>query len=109
MPKTESCGGYTSTRYAPGELPPPDDDRKTSGKNQQQIVALADWLARDLPDPDFLLGHWLTSTSRVLMVAPTGLGKTMFALAMAVAIAAGTSFLHWSQGSNASPPDGDRG
>jgi hypothetical protein len=58
-------------------------------------LRLAEWLARDLPEPDFLMGEFLSTTSRVELVAPTGLGKTNFCLALAVAMAAGASFLHW--------------
>jgi hypothetical protein len=50
---------------------------------------------RDLPKPDFILGSWLTTTSRVLLTAPTGLGKTLFGVAMSGAIADGKSFLPW--------------
>src|SRR5262245_48080157 len=61
-----------------------------------QCLSLSDWLNRDLPEPDFLLGQWLTTTTRCLMYGPTGLGKTMvgFAIAMRACVAAG--FLHWS-------------
>lgn len=41
------------------------------------------------------MGAWLTTTTRVLMVAATGLGKTNFAMALAIAVAAGDDFLHW--------------
>jgi RecA-family ATPase len=37
----------------------------------------------------------LTTTTRMMLVAPTGLGKTNIALAMAVAVALGRDFLHW--------------
>jgi AAA domain len=59
------------------------------------ILALADWLVRDLPAPDCICGNWLSTTSRVLMVAPTGLGKTMFGIGLGMAVAAGRDFLHW--------------
>src|SRR4029077_4373408 len=45
--------------------------------------------------PDFLLGELLSTTSRGLLIGPTGLGKTMFALAVAFAIAENIGFLHW--------------
>jgi hypothetical protein len=59
------------------------------------ILALGDWLERDLPPPDCICGNWLTTTSRVLMVAPTGLGKTMLGIGIGMAIAASRDFLHW--------------
>jgi hypothetical protein len=59
-------------------------------------LAIAEWLERVLPEPDRLMGEWLTTTTRVLLNAPTGLGKTNFALALAAHIAAGVAFLHWS-------------
>jgi hypothetical protein len=62
------------------------------------ILPLDAWLRRDLPQPDFLIGNWLTTTSRMVLSAPTGLGKSMFALALSLAIAAGRPFLHWNVG-----------
>jgi hypothetical protein len=53
------------------------------------------WLKRDLPSPDYLIGNWMTTTSRALFTADTGLGKTNFALAAFAHLAAGVDFLHW--------------
>jgi hypothetical protein len=53
------------------------------------------WLERELPPPDFIMGEWLTTTSRAVLNAPTGLGKTNFTLALCAHIAAGQDFLHW--------------
>jgi hypothetical protein len=58
-------------------------------------LKISEWLSRDLPSPDFIMGDWLSTTSRALLVGPTGLGKTNFALALALHAAAGTDFLHW--------------
>jgi hypothetical protein len=58
-------------------------------------LSLAEWLARKLPEPDRILGHWLTTTSRVLLVAPTGIGKSMFCIALAFAVASCLGFLRW--------------
>src|SRR5262249_39759250 len=49
----------------------------------------------ELPPPDCISGSWLTTTSRVLLWAPTGIGKTMFDMALSMAMAAGHAFLHW--------------
>jgi AAA domain len=54
-----------------------------------------EWLSRDLPEPDGLIGKWLTSTSRAILNADTGLGKTNFAMALGGHGAAGVNFLHW--------------
>jgi len=58
-------------------------------------LTLAEWLERELPKPDFLLGDWLTTTSRVLINASTGIGKTMFIIGLAMPLSAGSDFLHW--------------
>jgi hypothetical protein len=61
----------------------------------KMILTLDEWLERDLPQPDCLLGSWLTTTSRVILNAPTGIGKTMFSVALAMAIPGALGFLHW--------------
>ncbi len=61
-------------------------------------LTIAEWRARDLPDPDFVSGYWFTTTSRAMLVAPTGLGKTNFAMALAMSMAAAMDFLHWRGG-----------
>jgi len=58
-------------------------------------LTIEEWLARDLPAPDFLMGDWLSTTSRGLLVGATGLGKTNFATQLALHGAAGADFLHW--------------
>jgi hypothetical protein len=58
-------------------------------------LTLNEWRNRDLPEPDFIMGHWLTTTSRVLLSAATGLGKTNFGLALGMRAAAAMDFLHW--------------
>ena len=60
------------------------------------VLSIKDWAARDLPPLDRLLGELLSTTSRGLIVGPTGLGKTKFGLAMAFCLAAGLGFLHWA-------------
>jgi hypothetical protein len=54
-----------------------------------------DWTARDIPAPDYLMGSLFSTTSRVQIAGPTGLGKTNFGFALAAAMAAGKDFLHW--------------
>jgi hypothetical protein len=59
------------------------------------VLTISEWTDRDLPEPDFILGDWLTTTSRVLFAAATGLGKTNFAMQLGIHVAAGEGFLHW--------------
>jgi hypothetical protein len=62
-------------------------------------IKLSEWLARsDLKEPDKLLGSLLTTTCRVIVAGPTGLGKTLFGLAVAFAIIRNESFAHWTAG-----------
>src|SRR5258706_8859727 len=58
-------------------------------------LTLNDWRARDLAPPEFIMGYWLTTTTRALLSAATGLGKTNFGLALGMRIAARQDFLHW--------------
>jgi AAA domain len=63
---------------------------------EKAILPLTGWLERDLPPSDPLLGHWLTTTSRALFPAPTGAGKSMFAVALGMRTSAGFPFLRWA-------------
>jgi KaiC/GvpD/RAD55 family RecA-like ATPase len=90
------------------EKPPPgtvpfeqvkrERERAANGPDPSPPLTLAQWLERDLPEPDRVLGDLLSTTSRVLIVGPTGLGKTMFGIAAAMAMAEGQAFLHWRAG-----------
>lgn len=65
------------------------------GSKLDLCLSLEDWLQRDIPPPDRLLGDLFTTTSRLIISAPTGLGKTNFTMAAGLAMAAGSGFLHW--------------
>jgi hypothetical protein len=64
----------------------------------QTVPTLAWWLGRELPARDCLLGEVIATTSRIMMIAKTGIGKTNFAMAIALNLAAGYDFLHWRVG-----------
>ena len=57
--------------------------------------SMANWLAGEDELEDFLCGEVLSTSSKTLLYARTGKGKTTFCLALAAAIAAGQDFLHW--------------
>jgi AAA domain/DnaB-like helicase N terminal domain len=69
--------------------------------HEPYCLSLADWLSRDIPPADYLLGELFSTTSRVMLIAERGLGKTNFALAMAFAMADGVGFQHWRGGRRA--------
>jgi hypothetical protein len=56
---------------------------------------LSSWLSANDESEDFLCGEVLSTSSKSLLYARTGKGKTTFCLALAAAIAAGEDFLHW--------------
>jgi hypothetical protein len=58
-------------------------------------LSVEDWLARVLPDLDRIIGEWFFTTSRTLLIGPTGVGKTNFSMAIAGHSAIGRNFLHW--------------
>jgi hypothetical protein len=58
-------------------------------------LAASEWLSRELPPLDPLIGAWMTTTSRILLSADTGLGKTNICMALAAHASAGVDFLHW--------------
>jgi DNA polymerase I-like protein with 3'-5' exonuclease and polymerase domains len=58
-------------------------------------LTVAEWLARDLPEPDLIMGHVISTTTRAILHANTGLGKTHFVMGMFGHSGAGRNFLHW--------------
>lgn len=67
----------------------------SSTKNLRDLLGIEAWAELELPEPDRLLGDVVTTTSRIFIVGPTGLGKTNLAFGVAMGMAAGTGFLHW--------------
>ena len=58
-------------------------------------MSVEEWLKRQIEETDCILGDWLTTTTRVLLTAPTGLGKTMFVFGLAMGAGAAKGFLNW--------------
>jgi hypothetical protein len=99
-PRTASDGQWTRPRQQKtnGHAKPNGHDH--SGEAEDWSFAglrptLSYWLSREIAQRDNLLGELISTTSRMLLAGPTGQGKTNFCLALALAIAAGTDFLHW--------------
>lgn len=60
-----------------------------------EVIALDDFLRRQFPPREMLLGPWLPKQGLAMVFAPRGVGKTHFSLGVAYAVAAGSSFLTW--------------
>jgi hypothetical protein len=94
-------------QQANGEDPPaaesPDEygsaGEQSGNKSTEPIgdipLTVDAWLARVLPDLDRIMGEWFFTTSRTLLIGPTGVGKTNFGMAIAGHSAVGRNFLHW--------------
>lgn len=78
-----------------GDAPVTPIDDGGVGRDVRALLDVHAWCDRDIPAPETLLGHLLTTTARVFLVGATGLGKTMFALALAGGMASGAGFLSW--------------
>jgi hypothetical protein len=68
---------------------------RVSKAPKRHDLLLSEWLRREIPPRDFLLGNIMSTTSRWIVYGETGVGKTLFAMDMAGATAAGEGFLHW--------------
>src|SRR5262249_49122836 len=56
---------------------------------------IKEWLNRAIAPADCLMGDWLSTTTRAMLSAKTGIGKTNFLMALGIHAAAGKNFLHW--------------
>jgi hypothetical protein len=70
-------------------------DYATPHKPELPPLTPAEWRDRDLPKEDLLIGYWMSTTSRILLSADTGLGKTNLGMTLAGHLGAGIDFLHW--------------
>ena len=58
-------------------------------------LTLDQWASRKLPERDFLLGSIFTTTTRAMLSAKTGLGKTHLGFAFGFSMTGGRDFCHW--------------
>lgn len=95
-------GNGNGHHYNGFEVPPEFDDNEPPIPSAppktwafDYVPTLSWWLERKLPPRDYLMEGWLTTTSRVLLCGPSGVGKTNFNLGLVGSLAAGLDFLHW--------------
>lgn len=60
---------------------------------RQHIVTARELLAKPLVEPEYLIEKWLPQNGLAMVWAARGLGKTWFALTLAIAVAKGEDFL----------------
>src|SRR5215472_16179628 len=59
-------------------------------------LSVKDWQQRaDIQPPEYLLGKWFTTTSKAILSAETGIGKSNLILAAFAHMAHVKDFLHW--------------
>jgi hypothetical protein len=93
--------GELPTNEAPNQGAPPIGEPKAQAPKtppDRTRLLLENWLKLRLRPRDYLLGNSLCTTSRWILIGDTGIGKTLLAMAIAGAVAAGTDLLGW-QGS----------
>ena len=77
------------------KVPEQQDEAELAADQLRKLTSARTLITRLLPPDENILGSFITRGARVFVVAPSGLGKTMMALAMAGGIASGQGFLHW--------------
>jgi len=68
---------------------------RARAKTQPQGITLGDLLDLELPERRVLLSPWLRTGESAMVWAPTGIGKSWFALSVALAVAGGGEVLGW--------------
>jgi KaiC/GvpD/RAD55 family RecA-like ATPase len=63
---------------------------------EHRVRSLSELLDEDFPEREDLLAPWLTAKHLSMIYAPTGVGKSWFALAVALAVAGGGELMDWS-------------
>ena len=94
-PKTQ-LAQQTEEKTPPPPIPPAQHTAlRPNGTRPLRTISLGSLLSLDLPPREHLLSPWLRQGESVLIFAPTGVGKSLFALSLALAITGSGSFLGW--------------
>jgi hypothetical protein len=60
-----------------------------------KVVDISEFLKMELPTRETMLAPWLPTQGLAMVYGPRGIGKTHFAMGVAVAVASGGEFLKW--------------
>ena len=75
------------------EILQPENERLDRPDSPLQAMSYIDLQKLKVPPRQYLLEPWLSKRGLAMVYAPRGIGKTLFALAVAYAVASGASFL----------------
>ena len=90
--------GIRSPQADPAPEQPEAEAEAEPEPPQRAGFTQAEFAALVVPAADRLLGVPFNTTSRAILIGPTGIGKTNLMLGMAVAMSEGKPFLHWPAG-----------
>ena len=93
-------GGNGKTLQALIEQAQDFQKMEDSGEGQQKkqypkSLSIAELLTMELPERKCLLDPWLPEQGLAMVFAPRGIGKSWFAMQVALSVATGTNFLNW--------------
>jgi hypothetical protein len=86
---------YDDAQREGGDGDDPTPLHTTQAFKPRKALLLSTWLTRELPERDWIFAGMLCTTSRWIIFGDTGVGKTLIALDIAGAAAAGSHFLSW--------------
>lgn len=70
-------------------------DMKVKRVEKLKTFELPEFMGLEIPPAEYLVAPWLQEKSLTMIYAPRGIGKTFFALTLALSITCGDDFLKW--------------
>jgi len=82
---------------APSDLQNPKRmlEDSTRAKSMYTVIPCDEFVTLDIPPQEYVLSPWLPKQGLAMIYADRGIGKTFFALEIALSVALGTRFLNW--------------
>ena len=96
----EQKGGQINSNEQPNSLH--NENNTNFAENQEnnmdcRIYSLKTFMALDLPKSNIILDPIITERSLAMLYAYRGVGKSFFAMSLALAVATGDKFLRWKR------------